>query len=243
MQTSSSVARKILIILHHQDSTPGRLGRLLRQQGCGLDCRRPPLGQALPQTLEDYTGVIIFGGSMSVNDKDAWLRREIDWIAVPLNEKVPFIGICLGAQMLARHLGHRVQPHAQGRVEIGYYPVQPTEQGRRLCESAFPGHVYQWHREGFDLPRGAALLAKGEDFEAQAFCYCDSAYGFQFHPEVTFATMCRWAFLTRERLTEPGAHPRRRHLEGWIRHDAAVARWSKAFLSRWLEGPREGRLP
>jgi GMP synthase (glutamine-hydrolysing) len=224
------------MILHQRDSTPGRLGRLLRAQGFRLDCRRPNFGDPLPKTLNGYAGVIIFGGSMSVNDKDARLRREIDWIAIPLKERVPFIGICLGAQMLARHLGHCVEPHSKGRVEIGYYPIHPTENGHRLCECRLPGYVYQWHREGIELPHGATLLARGQDFETQAFLYGDRAYGFQFHPEVTFATICRWALLTRVRLTEPGARPRHRHVEGWFRHDTAVARWSSAFLRQWLYG-------
>jgi len=171
---------------------------------------------------------------MSVNDEDAWLRREIEWIGVPLKEGKPFLGICLGAQMLARHLGHCVRPHPLGRVELGYYPIHPTEHGHRICECAFPNHVYQWHREGFDLPCGSTLLAKGQDFEAQAFRYGDKAYGFQFHPEVTLATMCRWSLLTLEGLAEPGARPRHRHIEGWFRHDRAVARWSSSFLRQWL---------
>jgi GMP synthase (glutamine-hydrolysing) len=241
MHLRSSFGRRILIILHQKDSTPGRLGQLLRSQGYELDCRRPRFGDPLPETLKGYAGVIVFGGPMSVNDKDAWLRREIDWIGVPLKEGVPFIGICLGAQMLARHLGHRVCLHPQGRVEIGYYPVRPTEHGHRLCECQFPGHVYQWHREGFDLPRGATLLAKGQDFEAQAFRYCEKAYGFQFHPEVTFSVMCRWALLTRECLTEPGACPRHHHIKGWFQHDAAVALWATAFLRRWLAGPHDAQ--
>ena len=66
---------------------------------------------------------------MSVNDEDAWMRREIDWIGIPLKEDLPFLGICLGGQMLARHLGQRVRPHPHGLVEVGYYPIQPTEQG------------------------------------------------------------------------------------------------------------------
>src|ERR1700730_7683811 len=90
--------RRVLMILHHRDSTPGRLGRLLRAQEFRLDCRRPIFGDPLPNTLNGYAGVIIFGGSMSVNDNDAWLRRETDWIAVPLKERSPFIGICLGAK-------------------------------------------------------------------------------------------------------------------------------------------------
>jgi GMP synthase (glutamine-hydrolysing) len=234
---------RILIVLHQKHSTPGRLGRLLRGQGFELDCRRPCFGDPLPATLRGHAGAIVFGGPMSVNDEDAWLRREIDWIGVPLREGAPFLGICLGAQMLARHLGHRVRPHPHGRVEVGYYPIQPTEQGHRICDCRFPNHVYQWHREGFDLPGGATLLARGQDFEAQAFRYRGQAYGFQFHPEVTFAMLCHWALLTRERMGEPGARPRHRHIEGWFRHDGAVARWSGAFLRRWLAGGKPGALP
>jgi len=86
-------------------------------------------------------------------------------------------------------------------------------------------------------------LARGQDFEAQAFRYRGQAYGLQFHPEVNFAIMCRWSLLTRERLAEPGARPRHRHIEGWFRHDHAVALWSSAFLRRWLAGSQPGALP
>ena len=153
--------------------------------------RRPRYGDPLPADLADHAGAIIFGGPMSANDEDDYLRREIDWIGVPLREGKPFIGICLGAQMLARHLGHRVYRHPQGKVEIGYHPIRPTEAGRSCCDSPFPEQVYQWHREGFDLPCGATLLAEGQEFEVQAFRY-ENAFGFQFHPEVTYAMICRW---------------------------------------------------
>ena len=186
----------------------------------------------LPETLADYAGAIVFGGPMSANDEEDWLRREIDWIKVPLNENKPFLGICLGAQMLARHLGHRVYAHPDGKVEVGYYPIQPTDHGHRICECPFPEQVYQWHREGFDLPAGATLLASGEDFEAQAFRYGAAAYGFQFHPEVTFDMMCRWSIKGADKMVLPGAQPRHLHIEGWHRHDAPIARWTDAFLER-----------
>ena len=105
---------------------------------------------------------------MSANDPDEFVRREIDWISVPLREQRPFLGICLGAQMLAMQLGARVAPHPEGRAEIGYYPIRPTPAGLALCPH-WPDHVYHWHREGFELPRGAELLAEGGDFPIQAF--------------------------------------------------------------------------
>ena len=98
--------------------------------------------------------------------------------------------------------------------------------------------VYHWHREGFDLPAGAELLAEGEEhFPVQAMRVGPSAYGLQFHPEVTYAMMCRWTTRAHARLELPGAHPREAHLEGWRLHDAAVARWLDGFLRRWLAAP------
>src|SRR5215471_11158658 len=159
----------ILIILHQENSTPGRLGHALRMRGFTLDIRHPRFGSSLPETMADHAGAIIFGGPMSANDDEDYVRREIDWIAVPLRKEKPFLGICLGAQMMARQLGAKVSYHPEGQVEVGYYPIRPTERGRQMCAS-WPDHVYQWHREGFDLPAGSVLIAEGGvDFPVQAF--------------------------------------------------------------------------
>ena len=97
---------------------------------------------------------------MSANDTDDFVRREIDWLKVPLKEKKPFLGICLGAQMLAHHLGSRVYQHPDGHAEVGYYPIRPTEIGRDVCDP-WPEQVYQWHREGFDLPLRRRAAGRG----------------------------------------------------------------------------------
>lgn len=170
---------------------------------------------------------------MSANDPDAFVRREIDWIEVPLREQRPFLGICLGAQMLAIQLGARVAPHPQGRAEIGYYPIRPTRAGRRLCPH-WPDHVYHWHREGFDLPAGAELLAEGGDFPVQAYQY-ENATGLQFHPDVTYAMMCRWTTRGHARMDTPGARSRHHHFEGRAVHDAAERAWLMHFLDGWLK--------
>lgn len=228
----------VLVILHQAHSTPGRVGRLLEAQGVQLDIRRPACGDPLPKTMRDHAGAIIFGGPMSANDEHDYIRREIDWIGVPLAENRPFLGICLGAQMLARHLGARVYCHPEGKAEIGYYPIRPTALARDLCGEAFPETVYQWHREGFDLPRGAELLAEGDTFDVQGMACGDHAFGLQFHPEVTYAMMCRWTVRAHARMQLPNAQPRAAHLEGWFQHDRAVARWLDAFLLRWRRSSR-----
>jgi GMP synthase (glutamine-hydrolysing) len=239
MPDTSVPDKSILIVLHQEHSTPGRVGRLLAERGYRLDVKRPPLGCLLPECLDDYAGVVVFGGPMSANDEHDWLRRQTDWIGAVLKNETPFLGLCLGAQMLARHLGAAVKPHAEGYAEIGYYPVRPTAAGTALAERigvAWPTRVYQWHREGFDLPSGAESLAQGEIFPNQAFRVGRNAFGFQFHPEVTYAMMCRWTVRAHERMAMPGARPRTEHLEGWYQFDADVRRFLDGFLDHWLVG-------
>ena len=179
---------------------------------------------------------IIFGGPMSANDSDDFIRREIDWLAVPLREKKPFLGICLGAQMLAHHLGSRVFRHPDGHAEVGYYPIRPTDIGRAVCDP-WPEQVYQWHREGFDLPLGAELLAEGDSFPVQAFRYGGAAFALQFHPDVTHAMMCRWTTRGHERMLLPNAKPRVAHFADRAVYDPAGRAWLAAFLNHWLGPP------
>lgn len=222
----------VLVVLHQECSTPGRVGNALRALGHRLDVRRPRFGDPLPETLDDHAGAVIFGGPMSANDPDEFVRREIDWISVPLREQRPFLGICLGAQMLARQLGARVAPHPEGRAEVGYYPIRPTPAGLALCPH-WPDHVYHWHREGFELPDGAELLAEGGDFPVQAF-QTGHAFGFQFHPDVTYAMMHRWTTRGYDRLDAPGARARHHHFADRAVHDVTERAWLKAFLDDWL---------
>jgi GMP synthase (glutamine-hydrolysing) len=242
------MTRPVLLVLHQEHSTPGRVGNLLRQRGVRLDIRRPRCGDPLPKTLNGHAGAIVFGGPMSANDQDIVVGQEIDWLSVPLAEQKPFLGICLGAQMLARHLGAPVYFHPQGKVEIGYYPIRPTALGRTLI-AHWPDHVYQWHREGFELPAGADLLAEGDIFAIQAFRYGRTAFAIQFHAEVTHAMMCRWTTRGHARMEMPGAKQRAAHFADRPVYDLAIRTWLADFLDHWIalddrargEGARVGR--
>jgi GMP synthase (glutamine-hydrolysing) len=134
--------------------------------------------------------------------------------------------------MLAKHLGARVAPHPQGRAQMGYYPVRPTAAGHAACPG-WPDHVYHWHREGFELPIGAELLAEGSDFPNEAFQYGD-AFGFQFHPDVTYAMMHRWTTRGCDRLATPGARERHHHFADRALYDAIERAWLNRFLDGWL---------
>jgi GMP synthase (glutamine-hydrolysing) len=129
-------------------------------------------------------------------------------------------------------LGAQVAPHHEGRVEVGYYPIRPTAAGHALCPD-WPERVYHWHGEGFQLPRCAELLAEGDDFPVQAFQH-GHAFGFQFHPDVTYAMMHRWTTRGCVRMDSPGAHPRHLHFADRAVHDAIERAWLSNFIAGWI---------
>jgi len=225
----------VLLILHQEHSSPGRVGQMLVNLGYPLDIRRPRSGDPLPETMDEHAGAVIFGGPQSANDEDDFVKLETDWIGVPLRDKKPYLGICLGAQMMARHLGSKVYPHPQGHAEVGYYPIRPTTAGLSICET-WPDHVYQWHREGFELPDCAELLAEGDAFSVQAFRY-GTGYAIQFHPEVTHAMMYRWLVRGAHRMDMPGTKQRHEHISDRAVYDLAGRNWLATFLNHWLALP------
>ncbi|MEB3358803.1 MAG: gamma-glutamyl-gamma-aminobutyrate hydrolase family protein [Synechococcales bacterium] len=224
-------------MVHQVQSNPGLVGQILENKGYVLDVCCPATGDRLPSTLEPYAGVVVFGGPMSANDQDTlpFIKAELDWLPQVLASQTPFLGICLGAQLLARSLGGTVAPHVNRQVEIGYFPLEATPEGRSLLDPI--SHVYHWHREGFDLPTGAVLLATGETFPNQAFRYGPSAYGFQFHPEITADLIDQWTTKAADQLTQPGAQSQQCQFDQHRQHGTAVKDWLQRFLDQWLQTP------
>jgi GMP synthase-like glutamine amidotransferase len=129
--------------------------------------------------------LIVMGGPMSVNDPDEWIEAELAFIRAAVEQGTPVLGVCLGAQLLAKALGAQVAPGPG--VEIGMTPIQVTDQGREdpvfgTLPETF--EVFQWHGEAFDLPDGAVPLASSYLFPLQAFRFGASAYGVLFHLEM-----------------------------------------------------------
>ena len=100
------------------------MGVKLFRRGYSLDIRRPSLGEKLPETMNDHDVAIIFGGPMSVNDTNLdFIKYEIEWINVVLESKKPFLGICLGAQMLIKNLGGIVEHNYEQSSQIGFFDI------------------------------------------------------------------------------------------------------------------------
>lgn len=226
--------KPVLIIVHRAESETGRVGQWLRAHGYAEDIRRLALGHELPDTLEHHSGAIIFGGPMGVSDtaEFPFLQDELDWLPRAAEQGVPLLGVCLGAQLIAKALGGDSVRHPHGAVEIGYYPLFATEQGLEHFPAEM--HAFQWHGDAIIAPPGAELLASGDSFAVQAYRVDRHITGIQFHPEVTRAMWQRWVVRAAHRLAEPGAQPRSQQLAARALHDPQNILWLDRFMSHWL---------
>jgi GMP synthase (glutamine-hydrolysing) len=152
---------------------------------------KPLAGQALPDH-DEVAGAVVMGGPMGVDETERHpgLATERDWLAEALRRKMPLLGICLGAQLLARALGAEVRPGE--RPELGFAPVEILDPEDPILGALAPSTtVLHWHGDVFDLPEGAQHLARSAKTEVQAFRK-GNAWGVLFHPEADSALLEAW---------------------------------------------------
>ena len=227
--------KKVLYVLHQKTSVAGDIGNKFKDRGYLEEIIRPPLGDRLPEDLSNYSAIVIFGGPMSVNDDDQFIKDEIEWMEKVIKSKIPFLGICLGAQILAKYLGCDVVKNEKDLAEIGFYEIKPVGEGDNIFKNQ--NVFYQFHTEGFELPEGCQLLARGEIFKNQAFRY-ENCYALQFHPEVNMIVHLRWIFLVLIKkpkvLFINGSQNLFYQLYLRLKYNKSVSIWLDSFLDNYL---------
>ena len=101
--------KKALLVLHQKRSVAGDIKIKLLKRGFSLDYCRPPLGDKLPFKINQYSLIVFFGGPMSANDNYEYIKEEINFMKIIINSNIPYLGICLGAQFLAKYLGSEIK--------------------------------------------------------------------------------------------------------------------------------------
>ena len=185
----------------------GLIEPALKERGMEYRYVRPFADEPIPKDLAGWDGVIVLGGPMSANDGErlGFVADELRLLAKVLEASMPALGICLGAQLIAKAAGAKVI--AGEEKEIGWYPLTLTEEGKkdRLLDGlpgTFP--VFQWHGETFDIPSGAVCLAGSERYSNQAFRLGEKVYGLQFHLETTQPMIIEWLDLYRDEHAKCG---------------------------------------
>jgi len=186
---------RVLVLQHIACEPPGVYEDVLRERGAEIHRVELDEGEPLPDR-RDIEAIVCMGGPMSATD-DAelpWIAEEKAFIAGAVRDGVPFWGVCLGVQLLAASLGARTYPGPA--PEVGVLPVELTAEGAE--DPVFRGLparflTLQWHGDTFDLPEGSVRLAGSGACPNQAFRFGETAYGVQFHLEVSPELAREWA--------------------------------------------------
>jgi len=187
------VGVRVLSVSHGPTVPGGVFDEVAEAAGHELERWVVPLGGS-PQPAASYGAITVFGGSMHPDQhaEHAWLEREEELLRDALADGVPVVGVCLGAQMLARAAGAWVGPAAE--PEVGWFEIELTPEGRSdPVLGVLPGRTeaFQWHSYTFGLAEGATELARSAVC-SQAFRIGARAWGLQFHAEVTLAMIRSW---------------------------------------------------
>jgi GMP synthase (glutamine-hydrolysing) len=189
-----------------------------------------------PEALRDAELAVVLGGPISANDVDTYpfVADELAAVRARLDAGSPILGICLGAQLIARALGAEVRPASA--AEIGYAPVDLTPAGRDSVLAPLAGiPVLHWHGEEVTLPQGAVSLASTAVTEHQAFALGDAVLGLQFHVEADVRRLERWLVGHASELVARGIDPRDLRAAA-AEHGPTLAVAARESLTRWLDG-------
>ena len=184
----------VLAIVHGESVRSGVFGDVVRERGHGIEEWSLAWGTPLPKPVDAYGAVLVFGGAMHADQDNhhPWLRDEGFFLQRLLGLHLPVLGICLGAQLLAKAAHAPVQPASE--FEIGWFPVELTDAG---VEDPVLGRLpptfeaFQWHYYDHGVPAGGVELARNRVC-TQAFRLGENAWGVQFHPEVTLTQVENW---------------------------------------------------
>lgn len=218
---------RMLATVHERTAGPGVFGEAIRERGIELDQWFVPDGGPPPRDPDDYGAILAFGGAMHA-DQDhlhPWLADERALLARSLDRRVPLLGVCLGAQLLAEAAGAPVSPARQ--PEVGWFEVQLTDASTRdPLLGPLPPRIeaLEWHTYESPLPGGAVALAHSETC-LQAYRLGERAWGIQFHAEVTLEDFESWIDEARspEELERLGFEPEPLR----ARSRASIAEWNQ----------------
>jgi GMP synthase-like glutamine amidotransferase len=233
----------VLCVRNDRDDTLGIAITALAEHG--VPVIRLDAFEAEPRwpELAEISGLVVFGGEMNVDEIERYpyLLTQRELMRRAADAGLPVLGICLGAQMLARALDARVYRAAVR--ELGFKPIRITEAGQAdpLLAAFHTGdRVFQWHEDTFDLPHGADLLAAGDDVRVQAFRMGRNAWGIQFHFEVDAEGVDAWLRVAEpslERVWKRSAEEVREELRLYLEAQQQRSRPLFKAFARLVESP------
>ncbi len=227
--------KPIRIFRHIDCEGPAYFQTILETNSLAFEIIKIDEGQAVNMDLDNSSGLLFMGGSMSVNDPLDWIHQEIKLIQNAIQLNIPVMGICLGSQLMAKAMGAKIYPGPC--MEMGWDPVRCQNQTNWTQDLPDEIEVFHWHGETFDLPAGATRIFSNDRYENQGFV-SGPHVGLQFHLEMQEPVINEWLHRYPEDLERRCdkdndaakiKHQTKQHIQ-------ALQNYASILFKQWLKG-------
>lgn len=184
--------KPIRIFRHLVCQPPGYLGEYLQARNIPWEMICVDEEHPIPEYIDDVSALVFMGAAVSVNDPLPWIEEELRLIRRALEEEVPMMGVCFGAQLMSKALGGTIS--RGGGMEIGWHPLELIDRESQSWFDSLPQRfdAFHWHADTFSMPAGAQHILRSACFAHQGFILDDLHIGLQFHLEMTREMVGHW---------------------------------------------------
>ncbi len=231
--------KPVAIFRHVAIEGPGYLADFLAARGIPWQLVKIDEGGTLPLSVADYSGVVLMGGTMSVNDDLPWIPPLLALIRAAVEADIPVLGHCLGGQLMSKALGAKVVPNAVKEIGWGAVQAHNADEARRWFGEREEFTVFHWHGETFDLPQQAVHLLSSPYCQNQAYAL-GKHLALQCHIEMTAEMVQSWCEAGANELAHSVQHAgvqQAAEIQRDLSHRVAVLHnVADSVYARWLEG-------
>ncbi|MSP86640.1 MAG: type 1 glutamine amidotransferase [Methylotenera sp.] len=231
--------KPVLIVINAAHEGPGYLAEFLSSHNIPRQIINSHEIESLPITLLDFSGVVLMGGPMSVNDTLPWIAPVLDLIRQAISADIPLLGHCLGGQLISQALGGVVTKNQVKEIGWGEVTVSQNAQARHWFGDIESFNAFHWHGETFSLPQGATRLLASTHCQNQAYAL-GKHLALQTHIEVTVAMVQSWcehgvAELA-ESATSPAVQQANDMQQNLPLHCFFLNKVAKQVYGQWIKG-------
>jgi len=231
--------KPVLVIRHAKTEGAGYLGDFLEQQGIPWQLLSMDCGDALPANAQSYSGLVMMGGPMSVNDDLPWIAPELALIRDAIARDIPVLGHCLGGQLISKALGAKVRRNTYKEIGWGEVHVLNNSQSQFWFADLTQFESFHWHGETFDLPAGATHLLSSPHSRHQAYSI-GQHLALQCHIEMTVEMIKLWCDNGQHELREAIDSPAVQQAQA-MQYQLEQRVWqlnqiAKQVYTQWIQG-------
>jgi GMP synthase-like glutamine amidotransferase len=238
--------QSVVVFRFSQTEGPGYLGDFLTRHGILWTQINVDAGDAIPEDISGYSGLVLMGGPMSVNDNLPWIAQVLDLIRQAVGKNVPVLGHCLGGQLMSKALGAQITRTPVKEIgwgEVSKVGLNPAPAWLGKLPSSF--EVFQWHGETFSVPDGATRLLESAFCANQAWLLNDRHLALQCHIEMTASMIQAWGEAGADEIRQASHSPAvqqpetmQENMPPRLEELHAVA---DVLYSKWIEGLKANR--